>query len=79
VLLLAICMGGIAVSLRRLAWMTAGAVLGIGLGAAVSVLPYMDVISRASTWNDAPRHSLSLIVIRWNFMKTIELQRAFMP
>lgn len=50
VLLLAIAAGTMAVAARRRAWKTAGVVLGIGLVAAASLLPYVPMMRRMSEW-----------------------------
>jgi Dolichyl-phosphate-mannose-protein mannosyltransferase len=51
VLLFAICLGAVAVSVRRREWHTAAIVFGIGAVAALSILPYLSVIRRVSVWN----------------------------
>jgi hypothetical protein len=48
VLLFAICVGGAAVALRRGAWKTIGVLLGIGVVAAVSLLPYVGTFRRGA-------------------------------
>ncbi len=50
VLLLAIVAGSVAVALRARAWRTVGIVLGIGLLAATSLLPYVPMMRRMSEW-----------------------------
>jgi len=50
VLLLAIAAGAVAVAARRRAWKTVGLVLGIGLLAALSLLPYVPMMRRMSDW-----------------------------
>lgn len=51
ILLFAICLGGVAVSLRRRQWKSVIRVLAIGAVAAISLLPYLPVIRRVGTWN----------------------------
>lgn len=51
VLLLAFGCGAIAVCARHKQWRQALAIAAIGLISAVSLLPYLEVISAASTWN----------------------------
>jgi hypothetical protein len=51
VLLFAIAVGTMAVAARRRAWKTVGLVLGIGLLAAVSLLPYVPMMRRMGEWN----------------------------
>lgn len=50
VLLLAIAAGAIAVAVRRRAWRTVGIVLGIGILAAASLLPYVPMMRRMGEW-----------------------------
>lgn len=50
VLLLAIAAGAGAVAVRRRAWLTMGVVLGIGLLAAASLLPYLPMMRRMREW-----------------------------
>ncbi len=50
VLLLAIAAGAVAVAARRRAWPTAGIVLGIGVLAAASLLPYVPMMRRMGDW-----------------------------
>ena len=50
-LVLAICLGGVAVAWRRRTWRLAGIVLLIGLAAAVSLLPYWELLRSARGWD----------------------------
>ncbi|HEX7517162.1 MAG TPA: hypothetical protein VF345_07730 [Chthoniobacterales bacterium] len=50
VLLLAIAVGTIAVAVRTRAWRTVGIVLGIGIVAAASLLPYVPMMRRMREW-----------------------------
>jgi hypothetical protein len=50
VLLLAIAVGTMAVAARRRAWKTVGLVLGIGILAAASLLPYVPMMRRMRDW-----------------------------
>jgi len=50
VLLLAIAAGSVAVAVRRRAWQTVSIVLGIGLVAAASLLPYLPMMRRMREW-----------------------------
>jgi hypothetical protein len=50
VLLLAIAAGAMAVAIRSRAWRTLGIVLGIGMLAAASLLPYMPMMRRIRAW-----------------------------
>ena len=50
VLLLAIAAGTMAVAARRRAWKTVGLVLGIGILAAASLLPYVPMMRRMAEW-----------------------------
>jgi uncharacterized membrane protein len=51
ILLFAICLGGMAVGLRRRQWKCVILVLTIGAVAAISLLPYLPVIRRVGAWN----------------------------
>lgn len=51
VLLFAICLGGIAVALYNGMWKRAALVVGIGIAAALSLLPYLGMIRRSSEWS----------------------------
>lgn len=48
VMLFAVCVGGVVVAARRRSWKTVVAVLGIGLAAAISLLPYLGVFQRGA-------------------------------
>ena len=50
VLLLAIAAGAMAVAIRARAWRTLGIVLGIGILAAASLLPYIPMMRRIRAW-----------------------------
>ncbi|MEP7248798.1 MAG: hypothetical protein ABI787_03350 [Spartobacteria bacterium] len=50
VLLLAVAAGAAAVALRTKAWRTIGIIFGIGILAAVSLLPYAPIIIRMRAW-----------------------------
>jgi hypothetical protein len=50
VLLLAIAAGTVTVSIRARAWRTGGIVLGIGMLAAASLLPYVPMMRRMHAW-----------------------------
>lgn len=61
VILLAMGAGGLAVALRRRAWKTAGAIIGIGLVAALSLVPYLvGPLARAREWNDVIKVPLTI-------------------
>jgi Dolichyl-phosphate-mannose-protein mannosyltransferase len=60
VLLFAICMGGCAVAWRQKQWRTAMAVLGVGLIAAVSLLPYLPTFLHANDWNFLVQYPFTL-------------------
>ena len=51
ILLFAICMGGVAVTLRHRQWQRAAILLGVGAVAAISLLPYAPTIRRVRAWN----------------------------
>ncbi len=50
-ILVAMARGAAAVSIRRRAWKPIAAVIGVGAIAAVTLLPYMDPLTRQSKWN----------------------------
>jgi hypothetical protein len=70
VLLLAICLGGIAVALRRKEFRVALLVLGIGGVAAVSLLPYWGPLSSARDWDllvrGVPVSDEKMLYILWH-------------
>ena len=49
-LVLAACLAGCAVCLRRKQWRTMALVLGVGMAAAVSLVPYANLVIRAQDW-----------------------------
>lgn len=49
-LLLAICLGGMAVCVRRRQWHRAFGVMSLGLAAAISMLPYVVPLRHAQSW-----------------------------
>ena len=51
VLLLAFCAGGCAVTCRHQQWRRTGILLGIGVVAAISLLPYIPTFRSAGQWN----------------------------
>ena len=55
VLLLALCAGGAAVTMRHRQWRRLGLLVAIGGIAAVSLLPYVSTIQAASEWNGGIR------------------------
>jgi hypothetical protein len=55
VLLLALCAGGTAVAMRHRRWGRIGLLFGVGVVAAISLLPYASAISGAAGWNDLVR------------------------
>jgi len=68
--LAAFCLGGVAVALRRRDFKCALLVISLGIPAALSLLPYLSVIRRASQWNVVTEVPLDLARI-W-----LVLQRA---
>ncbi|HLG22889.1 MAG TPA: hypothetical protein VI382_08730 [Candidatus Manganitrophaceae bacterium] len=49
-LILAVCLGGMTVTLRNGMWKRSAAVAGIGLAAALSLVPYLGIIKKAQDW-----------------------------
>ena len=60
VLLFAICLGGCAVAWRQRRWRTAIGVLGVGLVAALSLLPYLPTFLNANDWNFLVQYPFTL-------------------
>jgi hypothetical protein len=58
-LLLALGAGGCAISLRRRDWRPAAAIIGVGMIAAVSLLPYLIPVSRQTEWNTLAKSAVS--------------------
>lgn len=70
VLLLALCAGGVSVIVYRRQFRQAYGVIGIGLTAAVSLLPYVTVIHRAALWNEIVR--IPVFTIGWFSLRLFE-------
>jgi hypothetical protein len=71
VILLALALGGVAVGLYRRAWRTIVVVLGIGGLAAVSLLPYLDAMSRLRRWNSLVKIPIDLSWIWGKFDEAV--------
>ena len=69
VFLLAACAGGAAVATRRRQWRTVGMLAGMGLLAALSLLPYREMLEDQKAWNFIVRSSIDL---RWIWKKFLE-------
>lgn len=59
-MLAAFCLGGVVVTVRRRDFKRALVVISVGLPAALSLLPYLGVIRRASQWNVATEVPIDL-------------------
>ena len=70
VLLFAICTGGCAVAWRQKRWRTAIAVLGVGLIAALSLLPYLPTFLHANDWNFLVQYPFTLTWM-WSRLKGV--------
>lgn len=70
VLLFSICMGGCAVAWRRKQWRTVIAVLGVGLIAAASLLPYLPTFLHANDWNFLVQYHFTLA---WMWLRLREV------
>jgi hypothetical protein len=70
VLLLAIAAGTVAVAVRRRAWRTVGIVLGIGILAAASLLPYVPMMRRMRAWTFMVSYPADLA---WLWKRTCEV------
>ncbi len=79
VLLLAVCVGGIVVSLCRCAWKTVGLLLGIGFIAAVTLLPYIGVLTQGQSWRILFRIPLNLLWIPAKFYEAVLPSGAAIP
>lgn len=74
-LLFALCMGGVAVSIRRRDWRCAVSVLAIGAVAGFSLLPYFAVFQRTQSWGPMfqyPDLWQSGAGVKWFWMKVRE-------
>ncbi|MDA2923801.1 hypothetical protein MYX65_03930 [Acidobacteria bacterium AH-259-L09] len=60
VLLFSICTAAITISLKRRRWRVASIVLGIGLVAALSMLPYVRPLTDAQQWNIVLKYPITL-------------------
>jgi hypothetical protein len=78
VLLLALGAGSAAVSLRRRTWKPVAAVVAIGLIAAVSLLPYLDPLSRAKHWNDIQKGDYTFLFILGRFADAVSAAGSWM-
>jgi hypothetical protein len=70
VLLLAIAAGTVAIAMRKRAWRTVGIVLGIGLLAAASLLPYLPMMRRMREWTFMVSYPADLA---WLWKRTCEV------
>jgi hypothetical protein len=70
VLLLAIAAGTVAVAVRTRAWRTVGIVLGIGVLAAASLLPYVPMMRRMREWTFLVSYPADLA---WLWKRTCEV------
>jgi hypothetical protein len=59
VLLFAICMAGCVVAVAERRWRSAGAIVGLGAAAALSLLPYFGTFLHANDWNFLVRYPFS--------------------
>ncbi|HWX19867.1 MAG TPA: hypothetical protein VN578_08170 [Candidatus Binatia bacterium] len=70
-LVLAICLGGVAVAWRRGAWRLTAVVLLIGVAAAISLLPYWALLRSARGWDVLVRKPVALREIWLEFHQTL--------
>jgi hypothetical protein len=76
VLLFAICAGGCFVALMELNWRLGLGIIGIGLIAAVSLLPYTSVFLGANDWNFLVQYPFTL---RWMWTRLSEVTGSPLP
>jgi hypothetical protein len=70
VLLFAICMAGCVVALAERQWRSAGAIVGVGAVAALSLLPYVGTFLHADDWNFLVRYPFSFATM-WNRLSEV--------
>jgi hypothetical protein len=70
VLLLAICVAGCVVALAERQWRSAGAIVGTGALAALSLLPYVGTFLHADDWNFLVRYPFSFTTM-WNRLSEV--------
>jgi hypothetical protein len=70
VLFLAIAAGTVAIAMRKRAWRTVGIVLGIGILAAASLLPYLPMMRRMREWTFMVSYPADLA---WLWKRTCEV------
>ena len=71
ILLFAASVAGVSVCLRKKAWKTAGIIIGIGVVAAVSLVPYVPIISRVQRWNILVKVPINVPWLGYKFYEAI--------
>jgi len=71
--------GAAAVAMRRRAWGTVGALVGTGLAAALSLVPYAAVLSRNREWNVVVRQQVDVPWIGTKLQEAIATAGPLMP
>jgi hypothetical protein len=71
ILLFALCLGALAVTWRHRQWQRAAIVLGIGVAAALSLLPYVPTILRVRAWNFQFKAPISFAFLWGKLSETI--------
>jgi len=77
VVLLALGAASAAISLRRRTWKPVLAVTGIGLAAAISLLPYADPLSRQAEWHDILSYTVSFSKIAATCIESVNASGGF--
>jgi hypothetical protein len=78
ILLMAMCIGGGAVCLRKRTWKPVGLLAGIGLISAASMLPYLRTIASHRGWSHIVQQPIDLIRILGRFKDAAEPSGEFM-
>ena len=78
VLLFAMGAGGAAVAVWRRDWKLLGLIAGIGIAAAVSLLPYSDPLSRQYRWNAVVKSPVEMAHLYHVFSQAITVSGAFL-
>lgn len=78
-LVLAIIMGGVAVTVRHRLWRRSALLIGVGIMAAVSLVPYWPAVSQGRDWMAITKGSIGLDFVGQRLMSSLEASSDFMP